>query len=329
MLTVLTVFTDGWTGDLPWVAIVTGLVLLVVGADLLVRGAVWIALTLGMSRMAVGLTLVAMGTSMPEMLVSLTAARSGHSAIAMANVLGSNVANILLIVGIAAAIRSIRLRTDWLELLFMLLATALAAVPFVAAPSVDRPLAGGMVAMLAIFCLLLLRRERSRLQSPGHEPPHRATATGWLVHLIVLAVGLVLLAFGAEWLVDGSVVVARSMGVSDAIIGMTVVAVGTSLPELATSTVAAARGQPEIAVGNVLGSNIFNVGCVLGVSALVQPFAVDRAALGGLMVATAASALLLAIVLRLQHGVGRSTGVMFLLAYAGYLAYEIQTSRGA
>jgi cation:H+ antiporter len=325
----LTVLSEAWTADLPWVAIVVGLVLLVVGADLLVRGAVWIALTLGMSRMAVGLTLVAMGTSMPEMLVSLTAARSGHSAIAMANVLGSNVANVLLIVGIAAAIRGIRLRTDWLELAFMLLATALAAVPFLAAPSVDRPLAGGMVAMLALFCLLLLRRERTRLEHPGHEPAPRATPVGWLVHLGVLAVGLGLLVVGAEWLVDGSVVVARSLGVSDAIIGMTVVAVGTSLPELATSTVAAARGQPEIAVGNVLGSNIFNVGCVLGLSALVQPFGVDRAALGGLMVATAGSALLLAAVLRLQHGVNRRTGAVFLLVYAGYLAWEIRAAGGA
>jgi len=325
----LTLLATTWTADLPWLAIAVGLVLLVVGADLLVRGAVWIALTLGMSRMAVGLTLVAMGTSMPEMLVSLTAARSGHSAIAMANVLGSNLANVLLIVGIAAAIRRIHLRTDWLELLFMLLATALVAVPFVAAPSVDRPLAGGMVAMLVIFCLLLLRRERTRLEHPGHETPHRATLVGWLVHLIVLTVGLALLAYGAEWLVDGAVVIARSLGTSDAIIGMTVVAVGTSLPELATSAVAAARGQPEIAVGNILGSNIFNVGCVLGISALVQPFAVEQAALGGLMVATAASALLLAAVLRLQHGVSRTMGVLFVLGYAGYLAWEIHGSRGA
>jgi cation:H+ antiporter len=178
-----------------------------------------------------------------------------------------------------------------------------------------------------VFCLLLLRRERSRLEHPGQEPPHHATASGWLVHLVVLAVGLLLLAYGAEWLVDGSVAIARSFGVSDAIIGMTVVAVGTSLPELATSAVAAARGQPEIAVGNVLGSNIFNVGCVLGISALVQPFAVDSAALGGLMVATAASALLLAAVLRLQHGVSRGTGVLFVLAYAGYIAFEIRTSQ--
>lgn len=322
----LTLLTVTWTADLPWVAIAVGLVLLVVGADLLVRGAVWIALTLGMSRMAVGLTLVAMGTSMPEMLVSLTAARSGHSAIAMANVLGSNIANVLLIVGIAASIRRIQLRTDWLELIFMLLATALVAVPFLATPSVDRPLAFGMVTMVVIFCLLLLRRERTRLEHPGHELPHRASLVGWLVHLVLFAVGLVLLGYGAEWLVEGSVIIARSLGVSDAIIGMTVVAVGTSLPELATSAIAAARGQPEIAVGNILGSNIFNVGVVLGISALLQPFPVDQAALGGLMVATAASALLLAAVLRLQHGVSRTMGVVFLLIYAGYLAWEVHAS---
>jgi len=120
-----------WAPDFPLLAIAAGLVALVVGADLLVRGAVWIALSIGMSHMAVGLTLVAMGTSMPELMVSLTAARMGSSEIAMANVIGSNVANVLLIVGTAAAVCAVKLRVRWFELLFMLLATALACLPFV------------------------------------------------------------------------------------------------------------------------------------------------------------------------------------------------------
>lgn len=311
-----------WPHELPWLALAAGLVLLVLGADLLVRGAVWVALALGLSRMSVGLTVVAIGTSLPEMLVSLTAARRDHAAIAMANVIGSNTANVLLIVGTAAAIRAIRLTTRWLELLFLLLATALAAVPFLGPAAVDRPLALVMVAMLVVFCALLLRRERTHLPDPGQQHHHVTSPAGWLTHVALLGAGLLLLAWGADWLVEGAVVVARRLGVGDAIIGMTILAVGTSLPEFATSAVAAARGQPEIAVGNILGSNIFNVGAVLGFTALLQPFAVDTRALGGLMVATAVSALALVASLRLRGGVSRPCGCVFLGCYVAFVAWE-------
>ncbi len=312
-----------WSSDYPIVAILTGLVGLVAGADLLVRGAVWIALTLGMSRMAVGLTLVAMGTSLPELLVSFTAARNGNSEIAMANVIGSNTANVLLIIGVAASICAIRLQVRWYELVYMLIATALAAVPFVLTGEVSRPLSTVMVVMLALFCLGLLRRERTREEHPGHAAPPRATALGWVLHLGLLGAGFVLLAYSAEWLVDGAVAIASSLGMSEAVIGMTIVAIGTSLPELATSAVAAKKGQPEIAIGNVIGSNIFNVGSVLGVAGLLQPFPVDVDALGRLMIMTGASALLMVVVLRVSGGVSRLSGVVFLLIYAGFLAYEV------
>jgi cation:H+ antiporter len=311
-----------WAPDSPLLAILVGLLGLVIGADLLVRGAVWIALSLGMSHMTVGLTLVAMGTSMPELLVSLTAARMGSSEIAMANVLGSNVANVLLIVGAAASLCSIRLQVRWLELGHLLLATALVCLPFALGRAMDRPLAAAMVAMLVVFCGQLMRRERAQLQTADHAPSHAATARGWLVHVPLLATGLVLLVLGAEWLVGGAVAVATALGISQSVIGMSVVAVGTSLPELATSVVAAARRQPEIAVGNILGSNVFNVGAVLGFAALVQPFPVDAAALGPLLAATVASAVAMVAVLRLAGGVPRLVGCLFLLAYFGFLASE-------
>ncbi|MCA8964406.1 MAG: sodium:calcium antiporter [Planctomycetes bacterium] len=312
-----------WTTDYPIAAILVGLVGLVAGADLLVRGSVWIALTLGMSRMAVGLTLVAMGTSLPELLVSFTAARSGNSEIAMANVIGSNTANVLLIVGCAASICAIRLQVRWYELVYMSIATALAAVPFLFTREVSRPLSTVMVVMLAMFCFGLLRRERTHEEHPGHEAPPRATLFGWLLHLALLGGGFVLLAYSAEWLVDGAVAIASSLGMSKAVIGMTIVAIGTSLPELATSAVAAKKGQPEIAIGNVIGSNIFNVGSVLGVAGLLQPFPVDVDELGRLMVMTGASAVLLVFVLRALGGVPRFVGVLFLLIYAGFMAYEV------
>jgi cation:H+ antiporter len=317
-----------WAPDFPLLAILAGLLTLVVGADLLVRGAVWIALSLGMSRMAVGLTLVAMGTSMPELMVSLTAARMGSSEIAMANVIGSNVANTLLIIGAAAAVCPIKLRVRWYELVFMLLATALAAVPFVLGAEISRPIAGTMVAMLVLFCGQLLRRERAHASTQVEQPRHRGTLGGWLVHLLLLGFGFALLAYGAEWLVDGAVAIASSLGLSQAVIGMTIVAIGTSLPELATSTVAALRKQPEIAIGNVVGSNIFNVGAVLGVAGLIKPFPVDTAALGPLLVATAVSAILLVAVLRLCRGVPRWWGVLFLIAYVGFLANEVRRTWG-
>ncbi|MBZ0151539.1 MAG: calcium/sodium antiporter [Planctomycetes bacterium] len=317
-----------WAHDLPALAILAGLAVLVVGADVLVRGAVWIALTLGISRMAVGLTLVAMGTSMPELLVSFTAAHSGHSDIAMANVLGSNVANILLIIGVSAAIRAIHLKTDKLEFAYMLVATAMAGLPFLFSGRLDRPLAGAMVGMLVVFCTHLMRREQRRPRPPEHQERPKGGLVGWLQHLALLGAGLVMLAYGAEWLVDGSVAVAKSMGLSDAIVGMTIVAVGTSLPELATSAVAAAKGHSEIAIGNVVGSNIFNVGAVLGIAGLLQPFAVDVAALDWLMIATVVSAVLLTLVMKTLHGVPRLVGVAFLVSYAGYLAAEVARMPG-
>ncbi|MBK8099065.1 MAG: calcium/sodium antiporter [Planctomycetes bacterium] len=313
-----------WAANLPIVGILAGLVLLVVGAELLVRGAVWIALTLGVSRMTVGLTLVAFGTSMPELLVSFTAAANGNSEIAMANVIGSNTFNILFIVGLAAAIRPIRLRVEWMELGYMLVATALAAVPFLYGAQVGRPIAGVMVAMLVLFCTQLVMRERSKAGSTADRPEDhpRSTLVGWLTNLALVAMGLALLKFGADWLIDGSVAIAQSLGMSQALIGMTIVAVGTSLPELATSAMAARKGQPEIALGNVIGSNVFNIGSVLGVSGLLQPFPVNVPALAALMIATAVSAIWLTVVLRARGGVSRPVGAAFLLSYVAYIGWE-------
>lgn len=318
--------SPGWPSDDPWLAVLAGLVLLVVGAEFLVRGAVWIALTLGMSRMAVGLTLVAIGTSLPELLVSVTAAHTGRSAIAMANVLGSNVANVLLIVGAAAAIRAIRLHTRWLELGYLLLMTGLACLPFAAGAHLERWMAAIMVAMLALFCTQLLARERAARRLAEAEPRPPSTLLAWMWNLLRLAVGFALLAYGAEWLVDGAAAIAVACGMSEAVVGMTVVAVGTSLPEFATSVVAAARGQPEISIGNIVGSNIFNVGAVLGIAGLIEPFPVDVPALSRLLAMTVVSSFLLVLVLRRLRGVPRAIGAVFLLVYAGFLANEVLTT---
>ncbi|MEZ6037310.1 MAG: calcium/sodium antiporter [Planctomycetota bacterium] len=313
----------GWASEHPILGILAGLAILVVGAEVLVRGAVWIALTLGMSRMAVGLTLVAIGTSLPELLVSFTAANSGHEAIAMANVIGSNAANILLIVGVAATIRAIKLHTRWLELGYLLVMTGLASVPFALEGRFDRWLAGVMVGVLALFLWQLLARERAARRLGDAEPKQQGSFVGWLVHVALLAAGFVMLAYGADWLVGGSVAIATSLGMSEAVVGMTIVAVGTSLPELATSAVAALRGQPEICIGNVVGSNIFNVGAVLGVTGLLQPFPVDVPALLPLLACTVVATIALIAVLRLGAGVARAVGVLFVLVYGGFMAWQV------
>ncbi|MCA8952555.1 MAG: calcium/sodium antiporter [Planctomycetes bacterium] len=311
-----------WVADYPAWGIAAGLVALVVGADLLVRGAVWIALVLGMSRMAVGLTLVAIGTSLPELLVSLTAARNHSPEIAMSNVLGSNAANTLLIVGAAAAICAIRLEVRWLELIYLLIATALLAVPFVLGTGIEPVIAGVMLAMLVTFCAQLLRRERRAERIDDAQQPV-ASAAGWVLHLALVFAGFFGLQYGADWLVGGAVVIAARLGMPEGLIGLTIVAVGTSLPELATSVAAALRRQPEICIGNVLGSNIFNVGAVLGIAGLLQPFPIDLAAQWRAMTVTAVSAVALLVVLRVAKGIPRAIGWLFLLLYVAFLTGEV------
>lgn len=311
-----------WASDTPITAVLIGLVGLVAGAELLVRGAIWIALTLGMSQMAVGLTLVSIGTSLPELLVTLTAA-DDHADLAMGNVMGSNVANILLIVGVTASIRAIHLSTRWFELGFLALLTALLCLPFFGA-FLARWQAALMLTVLIVFVGRLLARERRERDAVGlkeeRSPP---TALGWLVHTLLLSSGFVVLAYSADWLVEGAAEVAKQCGMSPNVIGLTVIAIGTSMPELATSAVAALRGQPELCIGNVIGSNIFNIGAVLGGAGLLKPFAFDPQ-FTDLGVAVAATMLLM-LVLRSSKGVSRPLGVAMTLAYAGFLAFKVLT----
>lgn len=315
-----------WAQAWPKLGILAGLALLLLGADVLVRGAVYIALQLGLSRITVGLTLVAFGTSMPELMVSLSAVDSGSNAIALANVLGSNTFNVLLVVGAAAAIQRIHLRVGRIEHGYLIVATALAAVPFVFDSGVSRPLAAAMLMLLALFCIQLVWRERHAraavVLAAEDEATPRGSSGGLLWHLLLFLAGLGALKFGADWLVEGAVQVAREFGMTEALIGATIVAGGTSLPELATSIVAARKGQPEISIGNIIGSNIFNVGCVLGIAGLLRPFPVDPSETGPLMLVTAASSLALVVVLRSCNGVPRSVGIAFLLGYAGFLFAE-------
>ena len=250
------------------------LVLLYLGGESLVRGASSLAARLGVSRLAVGLTVVAFGTSAPELAVSLRAALRGAGDIAIGNVVGSNIANLTLILGLAALARPVAVEARLVrrDVPIMVAASALLVAALLGGV-VSRLEGAGLAAGLVAFVTTTLRLARgetapvrTELAAAAPERPRPAAVAGGLV-----IVGLVALAGGGHLLIDAAVTMARSWGVSEATIGLTVVAVGTSLPELGTSLIAARRGQGDIAIGNVIGSNIFNVLGIMGVTAVVQP----------------------------------------------------------
>lgn len=315
---------SSWVTEQPALGIVVGLVLLVLGASWLIRGAVWVALVLGISRMTVGLTLVAFGTSAPELLVSLNAAFQGSPTLAMSNVLGSNMMNVLLILGITGLICPIRLQVDRLELRHMLFASLLLVLPFVLRIGLTRWLAAIMLLQLLMFCGQLLLRERKRDSSEA-EPEDKPSPTlgGWLANILFVGAGFWMLSNGASWLVSGASATALQLGMSEALIGVTILAGGTSLPELVTAIIAARKGHPELAIGGILGSNIFNVGSVLGLCGLVHPLAIDHAQLLPALVVATLAAFWLAGSLRYFGGVGRRTAVGFLAMLATYFVTEM------
>ncbi len=254
---------------------VLGLVALVVGAELLVRGASRLAVSFGVSPLVVGLTVVAFGTSAPEMAVSVGSALAGNADLALGNVVGSNICNVLLILGIAALITPLLVNEQIIrqEIPIMIGASALLVVM-----ALDGNI--GLVESIALFALVIIytvflvvqsRRASKAVQDEFEtEIPTSTWDRHWAVQVALIAVGLVLLVVGAGWLVDAAVAFARAFGVSDLVIGLTVVAVGTSMPEIATSIIAAIRGQRDIAVGNVVGSNVFNILAVLGAAGIAS-----------------------------------------------------------
>ncbi len=291
-----------------------GLVALVVGGDLLVRGAVAVALRAGLSPFVIGVTLVGFGTSVPELMTSLIAAFEGLPGIALGNVVGSNIANILLILGLSAVIAALPgeafLRRDGLV---MLAVTGLCAT-LMWTGTVGRLAGVVCLAVLAVYLTLTLRSGQSTTPEVGQDVPPPPV---WRGAGLFLA-GLIGVMFGARFLVDGASDIARAFAVSDAVIGLTIVAVGTSLPELVTSVIAARKGQGEIAIGNVIGSNIFNVLGILGITAVVHPLSVPPEMLGLTLWVFLAAALAPAAVLVLRGRLALGAGVGFVAAYVAY-----------
>ncbi|MDX5413544.1 MAG: calcium/sodium antiporter [Rhodobacterales bacterium] len=301
---------------MEYIYLLGGIVGLFLGGEALVRGSVDIARRLAIPPLLIGLTVVGFGTSTPELLVSVDAALRGVPDIALGNVVGSNIANILLIVGLSALVWPIRVMGDTLKRdTAVMMAAAFALVPVFAMGVMSRPAGAILVAgLIAYLIWAYLQSGTTEAEDEGAKPP--ATI---VVSLLWVAGGLAALMLGARFLVDGAVSIARDFGVSEAFIGLTIVAVGTSLPELATSLIAAFRRQSEIAIGNIVGSNIFNVLGILGVTAVIAPIPVaSRFLTFDLPIMIAVSAILTALLV-LRPSIGRGAGMIMLAGYAAYV----------
>lgn len=303
-----------------------GLVLLAAGGEWLVRGASRVALAARISPLVIGLTLVAFGTSAPELAVSLGAVFSGRPGLAVGNVVGSNTFNVLFTLGACAVIVPLAVSRQLLRREVPLMVAVSVLVWLLAVDGEvsrwDGVLLVAGVAAYTSYAIWQSRRENAALAAI--QPAGPAAGRGWLVrHVLLAAAGLGSLVLGARWLVDGATSIARALGVSELVIGLTLVAAGTSLPEVATSIVATARGERDIAIGNVVGSNIFNLLAILGVTAAASPAGVrvPAAALAFDIPVMVAAAVACLPVFFTGGRIARWEGALFLGYYAAYLFF--------
>lgn len=314
--------------------LVLGLVVLVFGGDYLVRGAVGFASTMKLSPLVVGMTVVAFGTSAPELIVSVQSAIDGAPGIAIGNVVGSNIANIALVLGVTVMIFPIVVdrQTKAVDFPMMIFATV---IFFIFAKDGEIAFYEGIVlfAIIIFYTVFLIRYARNKSISEGNKDweDEMKTPSYWR-SLLYLTLGFVGLYFGSEWFVDGAVGLANILLADDpnreTIIGVTVVAFGTSTPELVASTVAAYRKQSDISVGNLIGSNIFNIFSVIGITAMVKPIPVTDQMLDFDMVWMLAVALLLLFVIAIGKKMGKIKGIILFSTYVAYIVMILLKVKG-
>lgn len=302
---------------ISFIWLITGFVLLIKGADWFVDGAAGIASRFGIPQLVIGLTIVAMGTSAPEAAVSITAAMSQNAGITIGNVVGSNILNILLILGITAVIVQVPVQksTVWWEMPFMHLITIVLALLGMTGAEIGR-LEG--VILWGLFLLYLGYLLRMAKKGTTDEAPE-ALKPLWQ-QLLMLLVGVLCIVYGSDLTVDHATIIAQALGMDDRLIGLTIVAFGTSLPELVTSVTAARKGNADIAIGNIVGSNIFNILFVVGTTALITPVAFKAGFIVDCIVALAAGLLLWFGVMK-DRMLKKPVGVLMLAAYAAYFGY--------
>lgn len=311
--------------------VLVGLAALVVGAEFVVRGGSRLATRLGISPIVVGLTVVSVGTSTPELAVGIEAAIQGDGALAVGNIAGTNIVNLLLILGLSAAIRPLVLQLQTLRVDLPMMAAAAVVLLVMSLDGYLSRLEGVvlLVGALAytVVVVRLARRESVAVQVEyAHEYPkpdgdHARRHVA--VDAAVLVGGIVIVVLGADWLVDGAVVLARTLGVSEAVIGLTIVAIGTSAPELVTTIVSTIRGDRDIAIGNLIGSSVYNIALILGTTAAVAPIVIVPELVRIDLPLMTAVTLLCVPVFVTGRRVARLEGFLFVSAYLVYLAYLI------
>jgi cation:H+ antiporter len=312
--------------------LLAGLALLIQGASLLIKGASGIATRFGISPMIIGLTVVSFGTSMPEFVVSLASGLRSESDLAIGNIIGSNIANVLLVLGIAAIIRPLPVRNSTVvsEIPFSLSAALLLgflanAHLFSTNPELSISHVDGVI-LLSFFMLFMIYvykmsvAKRKRKRTTPQVLPDGGTARS----IAFIAIGAFGLYFGGQWVIDGAVGLAQGWGINNALIGLTLIAIGTSSPELVASVMAAYRKQTDMAIGNIIGSNIFNVLWVLGFTSVIVELPFQVLSNMDLMVAIGSSALvILALATSRNSTISRAHGILFVSLYSAYLVYVV------
>ena len=305
------------------IMLLVGFVLLIKGADFFVDGASKIAYRFKIPQIVVGLTIVAFGTSAPEAAVSFSAALKGSTGIAIGNILGSNIFNILFILGVSACLLPLRVQKDMLrfDVPFVLFtAIVLAALGYFVK---ELSLVSGLI-LWALFIVFLVHLAKVAKSGEGNnEPPaDDGTRDSFFKIILMTAIGLAAIVWGSDLTVDGATAIAQAFGVTERVIGLTIVACGTSLPELITSVIAARKGNDDIAVGNIVGSNIFNILFILGTTALIAPIPYGPEFYIDSIVCIAASAFLYAAVFK-TGTLGKKVGLAMVVSYAVYLVCMI------
>lgn len=302
---------------IQFVFLVAGFIMLVKGADWFVEGVAGIAEKFGIPQLVIGLTIVAMGTSAPEAAVSITSAMKGNAGITIGNVVGSNILNILIILGLTAVITRVAVQRSTIryEIPFMLVITIVMLVLGLSGNEIsfeEGIILWGLFLIYMIYLFCMAKKQKEEIADSMERPVWK---------LMLLGVfGAVLVVWGADISVDSASAIAKIFGMSDRLIGLTIVALGTSLPELVTSVTAARKGKADIAIGNIVGSNVFNILFVVGTTALVTPVIFESKFVIDTLVAFGAGILLWLGVMKYKE-LRRFTGVLMLLAYGGYFLY--------
>lgn len=321
---------------MAFVELVAGLVVLVLGAEVLVRGASRLAIRLGISPVVVGLTVVAFGTSSPELAVSLSAAWGGRGDLVTGNAVGSNIFNVMMILGVSALIVPLAVQQRMIRVdVPLLVGVGLLVWGLLSDGQLGRLDGALLFTGIVIYTVTTVRFAKNEPAAVLDEyaeavsPPPKSKQVPWR-SLVFIVIGLGLCVLGSRWMVSGAVTLAEAIGLSERVVGLTIVAAGTSLPELATSIMAALRGQRDIAVGNVIGSNIFNLLGILGLTGILSPeaIAVPGSVLSlDLPVMIGVAVICVPIVIT-GYRISRMEGAAFLLLYIGYVAYLILVSQG-